>query len=126
MAEHGDWYWHELTTPDPERAKAFYKSVLGWDATPMPGNPDYSLWIKGDDRRGGVMKMDGPQWAGIPPHWMLYMAIDDAAASQAAVEKGGGKVVHGPFTVPQVGIILVCEDPAGAVFSLIQPALDTA
>ena len=37
-----------------------------------------------------------------------------------------GEPMDGPFTVPQVGIILVCEDPAGAVFSLIQPALDTA
>ena len=28
----GDWFWHELHTPDVDAAKAFYKEVFGWGA----------------------------------------------------------------------------------------------
>ena len=37
MADHGTFYWNELMTRDPEKAKAFYAATLGWtfDAMPM-------------------------------------------------------------------------------------------
>jgi len=122
MSMHGQWYWHELATPDPEGAKAFYKAVAGWETRPMLGMPDYTLWVRAGDDHGGVMKIEGPMWDGIPPHWMLYIAIDDVDAARAAVEANGGVVAHGPFEAGGVGTIMVCKDPAGAVFSLIKPA----
>lgn len=120
-APHGSWFWHELTTPDTDGAAAFYKSVLGWSAAPMPGMADYTLIMAGETPTGGMMKMVGPIWDGIPPHWMLYIKVDSITKAKADVEANGGKIHHGPFTAEGVGTILVCADPQGAVFSLIEP-----
>ena len=32
---HGTFIWHELMTPDPAAAKAFYGALLGWEPTDM-------------------------------------------------------------------------------------------
>ena len=44
MWSHGSFYWNELMTHDPERAKKFYASSIGWtfDAMPMP---DGTYWL---------------------------------------------------------------------------------
>ena len=123
MAGHGDWYWHELTTPDAEGGAAFYRDVLGWQTTPMPSMPGYLLFRQGDEMRGGVMKMEGPEWAGIAPHWMVYVRVDDVDAVAANVQSRGGSVPYGCFDVPGVGRIAVCKDPQGAVFSIMTPAV---
>ena len=123
MSKHGDWYWHELTTPDAEGAKRFYKAVAGWDSRDqdMGEMGTYTLWTRDGADHGGMMKMEGPMWDGIPPHWMLYIAVDDCDASKAAVEANGGKVKYGPIEAPGVGRFIGCEDPQGAVFTLMQP-----
>ncbi len=44
MWSHGNFYWNELMTHDAERAKEFYRSVVGWtfDAMPMPAG---TYWV---------------------------------------------------------------------------------
>ena len=125
MAKHGDWYWHELTVPPNDKTKAFYKAVAGWDTKPMEGMPDYTLWTRNGEPSGGLMTMVGEMWDGVPPHWMVYVAVDDCDASKATVEANGGKVVHGPMDVPGVGRFIVCQDPAGAHITFMQPAEGT-
>ena len=38
---HGEFYWNELMTRDPETAKKFYADTLGWnfEAMAMPDGP---------------------------------------------------------------------------------------
>jgi len=100
--------------------------VLGWDvqAQDMGGGMTYHLLKRpgSEQNMGGVMTMEGPMWAGIQPHWMVYMAVDDVERSKTAVEQNGGQVKYGPFDAPGVGKMIVCADPQGAVFTLIQPA----
>ena len=47
---HGSFIWYELLTADPEAAKAFYDSVVGWniDAQPAPGGMDYRMIVAPD------------------------------------------------------------------------------
>src|SRR5262249_56452970 len=45
----------------------------------------------------------------------------DVKAAAALVGKLGGKGLHGPETVPEVGTFLVLSDPTGAVISAYQP-----
>ncbi len=121
--KHGDFFWHELTTPDAAGGAAFYKRILGWDsvAQPMDGFT-YHFFQRAGERLGGIMAMEGDMWKGIAPHWMLYVAVDDIEASKAEVEAAGGKVHHGPFEAPSVGRMMVISDPQGAVLTLVQPA----
>lgn len=119
----GDWFWHELMTPDADAAAAFYKKVAGWDVRAQDmGGFTYYLWRHGDKDTGGMMAMQGPEWAGIPPHWMIYIAVEDIDAAKTAVEEAGGKVHHGPHDAPGVGRFVIAADPGGAMFSLMQPA----
>lgn len=124
--KHGDWFWHELTTPDPEAAQRFYGAVLGWttQAEDM-GGFTYHLIKRpgaGETNLGGMMHMQGPEWEGIPPHWMVYMAVGDIDKAKADVESNGGQVKVGPHDIPGTGRFIVCTDPQGAVFTLMQPA----
>ena len=52
---HGKFYWNELMTRDPDRAKAFYADTLGWTFDPMTagGGPTYWIAKAGDEMVGG-------------------------------------------------------------------------
>ena len=116
--------WAELATTDDEAARTFYSKTIGWkpdvkSAGPMP----YTEWVARDGTvAGGMLKMTGDQWKGIPPHWMTYFAVADCDASAAKAAKGGGTVKVPPNDIPQVGRFSVIADPAGAVFSIIKLA----
>ncbi|MDH3473377.1 MAG: VOC family protein [Rhodospirillales bacterium] len=129
MPEHGTFIWNELATTDPEKAKAFYREIAGWTYEDVdktnpqePAKQDaqaYTLCKVGDAMAGGMMKMEGPQWQGIPPHWLSYLCVDDVDAAVAKVEPAGGSVKLQPFDVPTVGRIAVVGDPTGAVVCLM-------
>ncbi len=122
----GDWFWHELITPDPGKAGDFYDKLLGWKTKPVPmGGPEpYHLWQRGGKEEpagmghGGMMKTPMP---GVPPHWAVYLKVDDVDAIADRVAKLGGKVLVPPTDIPNVGRFTVAQDPTGAVISFITP-----
>lgn len=111
--------WNELMTRDLEQAKGFYAKVFGWtySVTPM-GDFDYTMARVGERDNGGLMPMVGPQWEGVPPHWMVYFAVADTDAICSKITATGGKVCVPPTDIP-IGRFAVVEDPQGAVFSII-------
>jgi uncharacterized protein len=121
--EPGAVVWNELVTDNPD-VVAFYEQVLGMTAgkTDMGGG-EYTMFEVDGQPVGGTT---APPMPGIPNHWHVYFAVADAdAAAAKATELGGGLVVPGPFDTP-AGRIAVISDPQGAVFSIIQPASDSA
>ncbi|MFV3130190.1 VOC family protein [Niveispirillum sp. KHB5.9] len=120
----GSFVWHELNSPDPARAEAFFGALLGWTFThkDMGELGSYTVCSQGGLEIAGMMKMEGPMWDGIPPHWMNYIAVADIEASVAKVAELGGEVCVPPFDVPDVGRMTVIKDPTGAAISLIQLA----
>ena len=52
---------------------------------------------------------------GIPAHWSVTFAVDDADAIAAKATELGGKVVVPPFDAPWVRMTVV-TDPQGATF----------
>lgn len=126
MVQHGSFFWNELVTPDPDGCKTFYAELVGWkvrdvDLPPGPGPATYSIFMVGDRDVGGMFKMAGPGWQGVPPHWMAYVAVDDVDAACAKVAGLGGRVHVQPTDIPNVGRFCVIADPTGAVISLITP-----
>lgn len=117
--EHGALSWNELATPDVAQAKAFYGPLLGWRFVDQPmGGFDYTVIKVGERDNGGFMPMTGPEWAGVPPHWMTYFAVDDVDAIAEKVKATGGKICVPPQDIPP-GRFSVLEDPQGAVFTAI-------
>lgn len=125
----GKFVWYELMTTDPDAAVPFYKEVLGWGTEtwqgPSEGMPPYKMWMVGEGPIGGVMELpEQARAAGAPPHWLAYVAVEDAD-SIVAKAKGLGATVHvPPQDIPEVGRFAVLADPSGAVFALLQPSGD--
>lgn len=55
---------------------------------------------------------------GIPPHWSVYIAVDDVAATTSKVAGAGGTVILPAMDVMDVGRMAVVLDPTGGVLSL--------
>ncbi len=118
--KHGVFCWNELVSRDPAVAEEFYAKVLGWKAADsgVPGTK-YTLFSAGDTQVGGLMEMPKEIPSQVPSHWMSYVAVDDVDASAAKVTEHGGKILHGPQDIPNVGRFCIIQDPTGAVVSLI-------
>lgn len=115
--------WVDLTVPNAEVVQAFYRDVVGWRVKPlsMGGYDDYVM--ESPTRAApvaGVCHARGEN-ADLPPHWLIYFAVDDLDRSIEQCRQRGGTVVSGPRSCGEMGRFCVVKDPAGAHAALLQP-----
>jgi len=116
--EPGTPIWNELVTPDIPTALAFYADVVGLGSQSSEQMADYvSITNVAGDVVGGTML---PPMEGIPPHWNVYFAVEDADAGARRIEELGGTTIAPNFDVPGVGRMGVYADPQGGMFNLFQ------
>jgi predicted enzyme related to lactoylglutathione lyase len=122
MTAHGHFHWNELVTRDVEKAKKFYGDIIGWTFDGMP-MPDGTYWVAkmGDQPVGGLFPIAGPQWDGVPEHWMSYLAVDDVDARVKRATAAGAKLMRPAFDIPGVGRIAILTEPGGAGVGWITP-----
>ena len=125
--------WNELATRDVEGSKEFYGKVFGWQTNDMEfGGSTYTVWslpgveVGQGNGIGGMMEMNEQFPADLPPHWLVYFAVEDADATAARAGELGGTAIAEPFDVEGVGRIAVLGDPNGAAFAVMTPASDAA
>jgi predicted enzyme related to lactoylglutathione lyase len=111
--------WNELAARDSTTTGKFYCDLFGWTAETAPAGPTTYTTFRLDGQRVGGMLQMTPEWAGIPPHWMPYVAVADVDATAARVVALGGKLRVPPCDI-SVGRFAVLADPEGAVFSVIR------
>ena len=123
MTTLGNSGWIGHSGPDQGKAKAFYQDVLGWtiEEMPMPDGGTYRVARLGEDMVAGIFQMDGPQFEGLPDHWVTYFAVDDVDASAKATVAAGGSLISEPFDVPGVGRFVMVRDAKGAPMGLTTP-----
>ena len=115
--------WADLATNDQDAAKAFYSGLFGWeyDDQPVGDGVTYSMAQLGGRAAAAINPQQPDEAAqGIPPHWNVYVTVEDADAKTAEVTGAGGQVLAGPFDVFDAGRMAVIADPTGAVLSLWQ------
>ena len=118
---HGQFAWYELTTPDTAASLRFYPTFTGWGTQPFDN--DYVMFTSGGVPIAGVFRLtDEMRSQGVPPNWMPYIEVANAADSAALAATIGGKVLHGPTSIPKVGDIAVLQDPQGATFGVYKSA----
>lgn len=124
MSTHGQFYWNELMSWDPERSKAFYGGALGWTFDPMPLSEGGTYWVaKADDKPvGGIFPMSGGEFAGMPEHWFSYVAVDNVDKRVAAAMDKGATLPRPIFDVPGIGRIAIVTDPSGATLGWMTPS----
>jgi uncharacterized protein len=135
--EHGSLNFNGLATRDPERAKAFYGAVFGWETLALPAGVMWTLPGYGDhleERSPGLRdqmaQMGGPEGfidvvaaltpiadddSETPAHWSVTFAVDDAEKTAAMAGELGGEVVAGPVDAPWSRTATI-KDPQGATF----------
>lgn len=115
--------WVELATTDQPAAKHFYGELFGWVPNDMPVGPGqtYTIFRLDERNAAAAYAMNEEQRAAVPPHWMLYVSVADAAQTAARAAELGGSVIDAPFDVSDAGRMAVVKDPTGAVFDLWQP-----
>lgn len=112
--------WHELMTPDPAAAQAFYGELFGWrfETMNMGQGPYHVVKVGADDAIGGIMAPP-PEAKGAPPAWAAYVTVTDCDATAAKCTALGGKVCVGPTDIPTVGRFAMLQDPQGATICVI-------
>lgn len=109
----------EILTDHPEAVGQFYRDVLGWEMQD-PGGPE-QYWLlttgksEGHGIDGGIMHRHFPQRV------VNTIEVADLEETLAKVEQAGGKKIHGPSEIPNVGLHAYCADPDGNMFGLLQP-----
>jgi uncharacterized protein len=116
--------WIDLATSDQAAAKDFYAALFGWEYEDIPAGEGviYSM----AKHRGRSAAAISPQQAdeaaqGIPPHWNVYVTVEDVEATAGKVADAGGQVLAAPFDVFDAGRMAVIADPSGGALSLWQP-----
>ena len=121
VSQPGSACWSELATRDTVAAKAFYTALFGWDLKESQSETmKYTELINGGQPIGGMLPMEGDQWEGVPPHWLIYFMVDDCDATTERADELGGKTIVTPTDIPNTGRFSVIQDPQGAVFAVIK------
>lgn len=115
----GSFCWIELATTDQNAAKKFYGSLFGWNVNDMPMGPGefYTIFrLEGRDAAAACTLRKDQLERGVPPHWVIYIAVESADAAANRAGQLGGKVFAPAFDVFEAGRMAVLQDPTGATF----------
>ena len=110
--EAGAVMWNELITDKPETALAFCEAVLGITHATMEMAPGqtYNVLKAGGNDVGGCME---PPMPGMPNHWHVYFAVDDADATAAQADRAGRPSHRRTVRHPVGGAVRAVGRPPG-------------
>ena len=115
--------WFELATPDLAAAERFYAALFGWSVghhAMEDGSHVAVFQLDGRDVAAACPLDPAQAAAGVPPHWLVYFAVDTADAAAARAEAAGGTVVLPPLDVADMVRVAACLDPEQAVFGVYE------
>jgi predicted enzyme related to lactoylglutathione lyase len=112
--------WNELATTDADKARAFYTELFGWEAEVSQfGEDTYTMFLNNGRANGGMMQIT-EVWGNVPPHWMVYFAVEDCDHSAQKATELGGQLMVPPTEAGDIGRFSLIRDPQGAAFSIIK------
>jgi predicted enzyme related to lactoylglutathione lyase len=138
--EPGAWSFNDLTSRNPDEARAFYGELFGWETSEPDPDTGMCFWRRPgygeflDELNPGTLaraeEMGAPD--GFPdavawlmpsaddrPHWGTSLAVADADATASRAKELGGTVLVEPTDAPWVRFCIV-QDPQGAIFQAAQ------
>jgi uncharacterized protein len=117
----GAFCWNELYTSDLDAAKSFYGQLFGWEWHEFEQSPEpYFVIMNQGHGNGGVRTLAQP---GVPPHWLVYFAVEDIESALSKLGELGGESVTGAIDIG-IAKVAVVKDPQGAVFALYAGQLE--
>lgn len=112
----GEFFWVDLYARDVVTASAAY-SAVGFNVVPADEYLGERMLLESNGyARAGITKM--PTEA-RQPGWLPYVQVEDVAATVAAAQAAGGKLLMPPDPAVLDGNVAVIADPLGAVTGVI-------
>jgi predicted enzyme related to lactoylglutathione lyase len=120
MANTNPFRWVEIYVQNIERAKKFYKAVLGFEFQRLE-SPEGELWAfpmaqNAPGAAGALIKMQGMPSGGNSV--IVYFACEDCAVEAKRVIPAGGKIHRDKFPIGEHGFIALALDTEGNMFGL--------
>jgi predicted enzyme related to lactoylglutathione lyase len=112
----GDISHIEFPADDPDRAKAFYAAVAGWEFGEMDGFPDYWMFRTTEGHGGAV----GRRNVSTGPSLRIYIDVDSIDDALEAAERNGGTTKEPKTEIPGMGWYAVVTDPEGSEVGLFE------
>ncbi len=116
--------WADLSTSDETGAIAFYSAIFGWTDDPQPMGEDsfyHMQRVNGLEAAAIYQQGEEERNMGVPAHWNLYFAVEDADSVSAQAVRMGAKIIFGPTDVFDAGRTVAIQDPQGAYCYVWQP-----
>ena len=116
--------WAELSTTDEAGALSFYGALFGWEDEPNEMGPNWYYHmqkVKGHYACSIYQQGEEERSQNVPPHWNIYLTVNNVEEAAAAIGQNGGSVVFGPMDVFEAGRMAMCQDPQGAFFAIWEP-----
>lgn len=109
----------ELHARDYDTSVAFYEKVFGWKPETMSDTTEfrYTVLNVAEGENAGIMDASQFLGEGVPAHWDVYFAVEDADKALETVARLGGSMVLPAESTPY-GRIAEAADPTGAHFKL--------
>jgi predicted enzyme related to lactoylglutathione lyase len=112
----GEFFWVDLYARDVVTASAAY-AAIGYNVVPTDEYLGERMLLEsGGYARAGITQLppDARQ-----PGWLPYVQVEDVAATVAAAQSAGGKVLMAPDGAVLDGNVAVIGDPLGGVIGVI-------
>ncbi len=107
----GKFVWHDLLTPDPAAARAFYGGLLGWD---FRDNGAYIEILHHGRKIGGIVERKPKEGSEPVASWLASMSVADVDEAVSWANAHGGEIISGPVDMPLRGRGALIKDPQGA------------
>ncbi|MGW1009381.1 VOC family protein [Streptomyces termitum] len=109
--------WVSLMVHGLDATLDFYRHLFGWEFVPGPRHLGPYVRALSDGREvAGIGEL--PPERRLNVAWTTYLAVGDADETAETVRCCGGTVAVGPLDAGEAGRMVICSDPAGAVFGL--------
>lgn len=117
--QHGQFVWHDLITPNPEKAMDFYASLFGWTFKTLgTGEMAYHVIYNDGEAIGGIIPLN------VKTHpsgeWLSSVSVPDVDKAVAYNTQKGGKTLFKPSDFKGRGRSALVQDPEGAYISFIR------
>lgn len=110
----------EISTPNLEKAQAYYSALMGWSFWNVPFTPSYAV-SEGNGLKRGIGLYGGGSTNGI----VSYIEVANVDEIAQKIEANGGTVVVPPEPFLNEGRYIIFADPSGNRLGAIEPARAT-
>ena len=110
----------EILADNPEALARFYQDALGWKSSKMDmGGQAYWLVNTGPDSEQGIN--GGLMSRRFGQSVINTLEVPSLEKARAKIVAAGGKLLNGPYEIPNVGTHAYFADTAGNMFGVLQP-----